>query len=133
MPRLSVRFQTFERDLGQENPLYDGIVQAGSKMLESIPSGEEKQRLEGKLKELNALWNKVHDDLDQRKGHLANVYSKAKELEDKRKDLGEWLSLNETKLRELLPLSCLPIELAAQKREVNVSMKARTMPRFDFS
>ena len=115
-----ILFKTLAKDLGQEDPVYDGIIQSGNDMLDKIDAEEEKQKLKWKLDDLTIVWKKAHEDLEQRRTRLNEVYDKAKSREDDEGELDTWLDVTEKKLKDLKPLSCVPNELDAQKKELNV-------------
>ena len=113
-------FKTFSKDLAQEDQIYNGIIASGEDMLRNTESEEEKQELRDKLADLASRWNRVHGESEQRKEVLSSVFSKAKSGEETEKDLDSWLNTAEKNLRDLKPLSCLPNELDAQKKELSV-------------
>ena len=91
-------------------------------MLEKIEPPEEKRKLEDDMKALASTWQKVHEDLEERKKVLEEVHDKAKKMEDAKDSLDNWLSETEEKLRDLKPVSCIPSEIESQKGELNVSI-----------
>lgn len=116
--------KTFTKDLNEEDAIYDGIIASGKDMLDNIDSKEEKQDLRGKLADLAGLWKRVHDELEERKENVSYVFDRTKVREEKNGEFDSWLSIAEKTLRELKPLSCLPDELEAQKKELNVSCRS---------
>ena len=67
---LSLCFETFTKDLNEEDSLYEGIIASGEDMINSMDSEEEKKELREKLADLGSLWRRVHDDSVQRKENL---------------------------------------------------------------
>eukprot|EP00112_Aurelia_sp_Birch-Aquarium-sp1_P005322 Seg1602.3 transcript_id=Seg1602.3/GoldUCD/mRNA.D3Y31 product="Microtubule-actin cross-linking factor 1" protein_id=Seg1602.3/GoldUCD/D3Y31 len=125
--------EAFAKDLAQEEPIYDEIIMAANKVLEELESPEEKKAFSDKLEGLIHLWKKVHDDLDNRKSELSDVYGVAKALEDKENDLDSWLDATEKKLNHMKPVSCVPNELEMQRKEANAlkSELVSRQPQYD--
>lgn len=102
--------------------MFEGILENGKKLLDSIESPTEKDALQAKLDELTKLWDDTGDKFNKENAKEGDVLEKTKKLDDKMSDLEKFLDDQEKKLRDLEPVACSPEKLDQQQKEINVSL-----------
>ena len=113
-------FQAVEKDLTQEDPLYENVMTTGNNVLSSLVSDEEKLQFKQKIDTLSNLWVKVHEDLDARKRVLSDTYQTAKAFEECEENLEKWIDETADQIKNLQPVSCELEKLETQHKQAEV-------------
>uniref|UniRef100_A0A7M5V1J7 Uncharacterized protein n=1 Tax=Clytia hemisphaerica TaxID=252671 RepID=A0A7M5V1J7_9CNID len=111
--------KAIKKDLDEEAPIFDQVMENGRKLLDSIESPEEKEALKSKLDDTEKAWNDVQKKMADDLAKEEDVTDKTKSLDDKIADLEKKLDDQEKKLRDLDPVSCDPEQLDQQQKETN--------------
>ena len=114
-------FQDIKKDIEQERPVIEDILQNGRKLLDTLDSPDEKKELNSKLDNAENLWNDLCKKIDDEVAKESDVAKDTKELDDKMAALEKLLDDHEKKLRSLSPVACSPEQLDQQQKEINVS------------
>lgn len=110
-----------KKDIDQEKPVFNKVLEDGKKLLDTIDSPTEKEELKEKLDNAEKTWNDLQKRVDDEIAKESDVAKDTKDLDDKMAALEKLLDDHEKKLRSLIPVACSPEQLNQQQKEINVS------------
>eukprot|EP00794_Sanderia_malayensis_P004727 gene4727-5350_t len=132
---LLSEIEAVETDIAQEDSIYDSIMDKGNSFYDSLASEEEKRAFKPQLEALSNLWHKIHNDLDEKKKSVKEVYEIATSHEDCQKDVDKWVDDAEGQVKELKPVFCDDEELQKQCNDANAMQEKHKdkEPRYEES
>ena len=134
-----VQVENLMDDVVQHGVLYDKLAKSGEKVVNSLDDGPDKEELVKRLEELNAEWQGVKEQAEDRKAKVDKVYPLAEQYKAKVDDFGPWLEGAERKLGEVEPGTVKKAEAGQELEKLKVRivrpvyMRQQILLQFYFS
>lgn len=93
-------------EIEEHEPVFQAIKESADKFVSTAKAGKERDRVEARMKLIQAQWDKLQKDSADRQTVLKDIEPPADDYHNKMRDIVPWLTAAEKKLKSLKTIPC---------------------------